>query len=66
MYERLWVKQHISLYDDKGPFENLVKAFHDDKKDEFVKFPRLEPEQFSFANFATKTKKSLLTSRAEN
>ena len=47
-YERLWVKQHIRLHDDKGAFENLVKGFRDDEKEEFVKFLRLEPDQFNF------------------
>ena len=42
------MKQHISLHDDKGAYENLVKGFRDDEKEEFVKFLRLEPEQFNF------------------
>ena len=25
-YDRLWVKQHIRLHDDKGAFENVVKV----------------------------------------
>ena len=47
-YERLWFKQHISLRDDKGPFEDLVKWFRDDEKEEFATCLRLEPEQFNF------------------
>ena len=62
-------KQHISLHNHKGAFENRVNR--DDEKEDFVNFLRLEPEQFNFildviANFATKTKKRLLTSCAEN
>ena len=41
------MKQH-SLHDDKGAYENLVKGFRDDEKEEFVKILRLEPEQFNF------------------
>ena len=42
------MKQHIRLHDDKGAFENLVKGFREDEKEEFVKFLRLEPDQFNF------------------
>ena len=45
---KILVTQHISLRDDKGAFENLVKWFRDDEKEDFAKFLRCEHEQFNF------------------
>ena len=50
-YERLWVKQHklLDYTTTKVPLKIwFLKGFREDENEEFVKFLRLEPDQFNF------------------